>query len=136
SARAALGKRPEEILQLAARECRLEPFRTRIDTAETWLLSRVSVVPKDVSHQLGTGIAASESCITALYIALRFLDVNFEDMVRFVCDCGGDTDTIAAMAGAIWGASNGSANLPAHHLAKLEQHARIVRTALNLQSDR
>jgi len=30
-------------------------------------------------------------------------------MIEHICDLGGDTDTIAAMAGAMWGAFNGSA---------------------------
>ena len=63
--------------------------------------------------------------MTALYIAVRFIDKQFIDMTGFVNCCGGDTDTIGAMAGAIWGARNGVDNLPNEHLEVLEQSSQI-----------
>jgi poly(ADP-ribose) glycohydrolase ARH3 len=46
-----------------------------------------------------------------------------------VTSCGGDVDTIGAMAGAVWGAARGAASLPSEHLARLEQRRRLVAVA-------
>jgi ADP-ribosylglycohydrolase len=53
----------------------------------------------------------------------------FEAMLTFAARCGGDVDTIGAMAGAIWGAARGSSPLPAAALGRLEQRQRITATA-------
>jgi len=47
----------------------------------------------------------------------------------FVIACGGDTDTIGAMAGGIWGARRGAAALPEEPLARLEQRDRLQAAA-------
>ena len=62
----------------------------------------------DVVDTIGNGITALDSCATALYCALRFREVAFVAMLRFIIECGGDVDTIAAMAGAMWGAGCGA----------------------------
>jgi ADP-ribosylglycohydrolase len=73
------------------------------------------------------------TCVTALYSAVRFIEGSFEDLQAFVVSCGGDTDTIGSMAGAVWGASNGAARLPEAAVAKLERSAglRQLATALH-----
>jgi ADP-ribosylglycohydrolase len=58
---------------------------------------------------------------------------SFEEMHTFVIDCGGDVDTIGAMAGAIWGAANGAGKLPSLILAKLEQRERLAGLAAALR---
>jgi ADP-ribosylglycohydrolase len=85
-----------------------------------------------VVQELGNGIAAASSCVTAVYLAERFQRRAFGDLMEFVRRCGGDVDTIAAMAGAIWGAANGSARLPAEELARLEQRERLAELAAAL----
>jgi hypothetical protein len=45
--------------------------------------------------------------------ALRTTD-SYEDAVRAAIDLGGDTDTVAAVTGALAGAVHGDAALPAH----------------------
>jgi len=62
---------------------------------------------------LGNGVAASVSCVTTLYVALRFHGRPFMEMLEFIIRIGEDVDTIGAMAGALWGAAQGSAGLPA-----------------------
>ena len=119
------GKRRLEVLQGEAVQCELDPFVKRLEIAATWLQSGTEPPVKEVRRRLGNGIAASESCVTAIYIALRFVERPFEEMLRFVVGCGGDADTIGAMAGAVWGAANGAARLPSDKLAKLEQCARL-----------
>ncbi|GAB4201835.1 MAG: hypothetical protein Tsb002_38520 [Wenzhouxiangellaceae bacterium] len=54
---------------------------------------------------------AAESCVTAIYFGLHYLDAPFKDLLSSVISIGGDVDTIAAMACAIWGAGNGSEDL-------------------------
>jgi len=62
---------------------------------------------------------------SAIYIALRFLDASFDELLAFTAACKGDVDTIGAMAGAIWGARNGAEALPANLISRLEQANRI-----------
>lgn len=64
-----------------------------------------------VKKEFGNGMLATESCITALYFAFTYRRQSFSDMVQAICDLGGDADTIAAMAGAIWGACNGGLSM-------------------------
>ena len=81
---------------------------TRIEVARAWLEHGEHPDPPAVVSQLGHGIAALDSCVTAIYLAARFLAKPFLDLQQFVTACGGDVDTIGAMAGAIWGAANGA----------------------------
>jgi ADP-ribosylglycohydrolase len=53
-------------------------------------------------------------------------------MQQFSASCGGDADTIGAMAGAVWGAANGCSKLPQASLAKLEQRERLLALATSL----
>jgi poly(ADP-ribose) glycohydrolase ARH3 len=86
----------------------------------------------DVVRQLGNGIAAHESCVTAVYLALRFREAGFKEMQQSVAAMGGEADTIGAMAGAIWGAMNGIPIDPPGLLEKLEQRERLTTVAAAL----
>lgn len=123
-----------EVLKEAASACTLEPFVARLETAMKWFNSGVEPTPADVARQLGHGIAASESCVTALYVAVRFLDRGFLELHEFITACGGDVDTIGAMAGAIWGAANGVTRLPTKVLERLEQRERLMNIASSLHA--
>ncbi len=123
---------PAEILDAAAAHCVAPGFRERLDTARAWLERDEYPEPREVVARLGNGIAAVESCVTATYIAVRWLSQGFSDMQVFVGRCGGDVDTIGAMAGAIWGARNGAESLPADALERLEQRERLRATARDL----
>jgi poly(ADP-ribose) glycohydrolase ARH3 len=78
--------------------------------------------PATVSEVLGNGSAGHESVPAALYAAVSQPD--FEKSVSFAVRCGGDTDTIAAMAGAIAGARHGARAIPTRWLAALENAER------------
>ncbi len=132
TAAAARSQGPEGILAAAGAHGPSSPFADRLRGARAWLASARDPSPREVADGLGHGVAAAESCPTALYIASRFLGRPFQEMQRFVADCGGDTDTIGAMAGAIWGAANGAAALPRAPLARLEQRERISDAARRL----
>lgn len=127
-------RKPVDILQRAAEHCALAPFVTRLGVAADWLRSGEEPAPRQVRDRLGNGIAASESCVTALYIAASFMERPFGEMMQFIIDCKGDVDTIGAMAGAIWGAANGAERLPRDKLATLEQLGRLRETAKALHA--
>ncbi len=107
---------------------------SRAAVASAWLRAQASPSPQEVARQLGHGIAAAESCITAIYLAARFLEAPFEDLIHFVARVGGDVDTIGAMAGGIWGASRGRIDLPTAALQKLEARDRLTDLATALHA--
>lgn len=104
-------------------------FDPALRTASAWLAQGDAPSPRQVARALGHGITARTSCVTALYVALRHLNQPFETLLRFAIACRGDTDTIAAMAGALWGARRGASALPAQ---PLEQQARLQTLAQQL----
>ena len=132
TARAMATRAPSEILQAAAVHCESAPFRERFEIARTWLDSGEAPAATAVRDRLGNGIAAAESCVTAVYIALRFLGESFAEVPAFAAACGGDVDTIGAMAGAIWGAANGASSLPSDSLSELEDRDRLLAAAAAL----
>jgi poly(ADP-ribose) glycohydrolase ARH3 len=121
-----------DILHDSERVCELEPFKARLAIALAWLQSKKDVPVSDVKQDLGNGIAAHESVVTSIYLALRFRDDPFVTMQKYISAIGGDVDTIGAMAGAVWGAMNGLSKLPSEQLSKLEQCNRLAELATEL----
>ena len=121
-----------EAFEEAAARIRLADFVSRLTLAREWLEAGRDVPKAEVVRQLGNRVAAHESCVTAVYLALRFRDQPFVAMQQFIASCGGDADTIGAMAGAIWGAANGYSKLPQAALARLEQRERLEALASSL----
>ena len=70
-------------------------------------------------HVLGNGLLADEAVPLALFSFLRWAP-DFASVVRNTVLCGGDTDTIAAMSGALCGALVGESGLPAGWVERLE----------------
>jgi poly(ADP-ribose) glycohydrolase ARH3 len=119
------GRPSLEILEAAAAPCRAERFSSRVERAQSWLATERSPPSPELARQLGNGVAASESRVTAIFLALRFREQKFDDLLAFFRELGGDVDTIGAMSGAVWGALQGREKLPPSSLAQLEQHARM-----------
>jgi len=113
------------LLARAARLATSAEYSTRLARARTWLAAQSAVPPRVVRAQLGLGLTAPLSCVTALYLAARFLTEPFESLLAFTAQAGGDVDTVGAMAGALWGAHHGFARLPAALVARLEDAERI-----------
>ncbi|MAT72697.1 MAG: hypothetical protein CMJ58_24725 [Planctomycetaceae bacterium] len=67
----------------------------------------------------GNGIEATASAVTAI-AAFGLTPDSYEETIGNAILLGGDTDTIAAMAGAISGAYLGVRAIPSHLLGKLE----------------
>jgi len=73
---------------------------------------------------LGTSGYVVETVASALYCFLR-TPADFVTTVSSAVMGGGDTDTTAAVAGAISGAYNGLSNLPAHLVEQVEDSERL-----------
>lgn len=114
--------------------CSQPAMLERLDQTQVWLGERAQPDPAEVARTLGHGIIAAESCVTAVYLAHRHLQAPFEELQAFVHACGGDVDTIGAMAGAIWGAARGADALPKDELARLEDCAGIDDLAKQLHA--
>ena len=123
-------------LLLARLEQRAESteFKARLCKASDWIRGSTKPDARSVAIGLGNSVAAAESCVTAIYTAMAFLENPYEDMLRFVVKIGGDVDTIAAMASAIWGAKQGLGALPAAQLHLLEGSADIIAPQGNWRS--
>ena len=85
-----------------------------------------------VVHKLGNGAAAHRSVPTALFAFITFWR-SFEEALVYAVSLGGDTDTIAAMTGAIAGAFHGVRAIPTRWWDALENGPRgrddVVRLA-------
>ncbi len=77
---------------------------------------------------LGNGVLAEEAVPLALFAFLRF-GHSAEAAIRGAVLAGGDTDTIAAMSGALAGACGGEEALPPAWLARLEDGNRVKELA-------
>jgi poly(ADP-ribose) glycohydrolase ARH3 len=82
------------------------------------LLTTARPEPGEVHARLGSSSDAREAVCAAIYAALA--QPTFEQAVRFAVRLGGDTDTVAAMTGAISGAVHGKSSIPADWLQALE----------------
>jgi poly(ADP-ribose) glycohydrolase ARH3 len=94
-------------------ECISEEFRSRLRLAST------VQTPADLAG-LGNGIEALESVPTAI-ASFALAPESFEATVGQVVMLGGDTGTLAAMAGALSGAFIGVSGLPSRLVGLLEQ---------------
>ena len=78
--------------------------------------------PTEVAAILGTDSTGPESVPAALYSVLAH--ERFKGAVAFAIRCGGDTDTVGAMTGAIAGARHGASAIPDRWLRPLEDGER------------
>lgn len=65
-----------------------------------------------VVETFGNGIKAQEAVPAAIFCFLHKGRVSFDEAINYAISLGGDTDTIASMAGAISGAYWGVDNIP------------------------
>ena len=89
-------------------------------------LTQSDIKLREIKRKLGNGIAAPQSCVTAIYFSLKFRNQDFKSMLNEAIKLGGDTDTIASMAGAIWGAFNGLAKITNPDPDRVEKKATIL----------
>lgn len=73
-----------------------------------------------IDARVGTSLATTEAVPAAFAIVSRFADDPWAGICH-AASLGGDSDTIAAMAGAVLGACHGRAALPTTRVAELER---------------
>jgi ADP-ribosylglycohydrolase len=122
----------KEIMERLCQGSKSQGFLSRLHKARTWLERQNKVAPRSVAAELGNGIAAVESCVTAVYLALAFRNSFFDELLEFAIRLRGDVDTIAAMACGVWGAARGLDGLPQARLHELEQCDRLKALAQSL----
>lgn len=89
---------------------------------------------REIGHRYGASGYVVESVPLALCGAQRVRRLGFETMLTELIACGGDTDTIAAIAGQIAGAWLGYSRLPQALLARLPERALIASIANDFAS--
>jgi poly(ADP-ribose) glycohydrolase ARH3 len=107
-------------------------FSLALDSIERGLAKSASC--QEMSRELGTGIAVYEAVPMAIYCFLRHPH-SYADVIRDAIFIGGDTDTIASMAGALAGALLGSRAIPEHWLAAVRDE-RYSTTTFEESADR
>ncbi len=109
------------------------PYLEKMDTIRTLLEENSSV--EDVVRLLGNDSRALTSVPSAIFSFLKHVD-DFEESVVYAVGLGGDTDTIAAMTGAIAGGFHGKGAIPGRWFDLLERGEKgvdyIEQLALNL----
>jgi poly(ADP-ribose) glycohydrolase ARH3 len=91
-------------------------------------LARRHPDPEHAASALGNHVFALGSAPLALLTFLLHPDTP-DGAIRFAVQVGGDTDTIAAMAGALAGARTGDHALPEHAVRRLEAGQALVELA-------
>jgi poly(ADP-ribose) glycohydrolase ARH3 len=119
---------PRDYLEEVARFSRSDVYRSKLKKAIQLLDEGDRRV---VVRELGNGIEAPNSVPTAIHCFAKNRD-NYVKAVLYAVSLGGDTDTIAAMAGAIAGAYLGEKGLPQEWLKKLERAEYIKALAKGL----
>lgn len=112
-------KRCSELLQDTTQ------FGKALDAIEAGLKRQASC--REMSATLGTDVTAVESVPMALYCFLRHPE-DYAQVIHEAIFAGGDTDTIACMAGAISGAFLGASAIPARWLAANREETHTVST--------
>ncbi|MEW6708673.1 MAG: ADP-ribosylglycohydrolase family protein [Candidatus Riflebacteria bacterium] len=106
-----------------------ETFRPKLDQALAWLEKKQRPTSEEIVNRLGNGIAAADSCVTAIFCGLCKIDEPFDSLLNLVASFGGDVDTIGSMAGAIWGAFNGLEKIGPMLYRQVEQIEGIIMLA-------
>ena len=128
----AVGESPDKPLDIQSFTARLfdfateDAYRAKINRFDTLLENPDD--RKKVVDQLGRGIEAFNSIPTAIFAFLSHPQ-DFTATVIYAVSLGGDTDTIAAMAGAISGAYLGIDALPSRWQEQLENRDYILELA-------
>jgi len=87
--------------------------------------------PERAGQALGNGVVADEAVPLALFAFLRWAP-GFEEVVRNTILAGGDTDTCAAMSGALCGALVGEEGLPVRWLERVQEPLKGVEAVRDL----
>jgi poly(ADP-ribose) glycohydrolase ARH3 len=117
------------------------PYEDKMKTVQSFLnIKYHDELDEEVAQNLGNSIGAYESVPTAIYCFLRALNeiptINnnniFRRTIQYAVTLGGDTDTIACMAGAIAGAYMGEEAVNKYMGKQCEGYQEIIEMADNL----
>lgn len=97
----------DHVLETLISQCVADVYADKLYRCIDYCQSDKHNSPAVIRKHLGNGIQATESCITAIYFALEYRHSPVTDMLNNIFNLRGDTDTIGAIAGGIWGAFNG-----------------------------
>ena len=122
----------ETILREFAEHCSIATYKEKLAACLQLLRSNEHPDNKLLRKTLGNAIAASDSSVTAIYFSLKYRHQPLFDMLSQIYRLGGDTDTIGAMAGAIWGAFNGIHSIPENLYHAIENSPYIIELARQL----
>ena len=109
--------------------CLDKTMRSKIELA--WSLLVTGVDDTVAIEQIGCGVRSSESVTLAIFLAARYME-DAETAIIKAVQCGGDTDTIAAMVGALVGARHGDTAFPDRWHAGLERGSAGYETLLEM----
>jgi len=109
-------------------------FVSKLEIVKKYLNATEEPHVEDIQKQLGVHVSALDSVPTAIYCFLAAqkplervpVDNKFHRCIQYAISLGGDTDTIASMAGAIIGAHMGDKAIPDQFLVHSE-HAEDIR---------
>lgn len=96
-----------------------------------WAGSLQDMEPSQALSAIGNSPEVSETVPAAFYC---YMKLEPEEALIAAASMGGDTDSIAAIAGSLFGAARGSGWIPERWLIHLEQRNRIERVARDLSS--
>ncbi|VEN63753.1 unnamed protein product [Callosobruchus maculatus] len=119
-------------------------YQDKLKIVEDFIGKNYEDLDEEVIFQLGNGISAYESVPTAIHCFLRAqndiarieTDNQFRRTIQYAISLGGDTDTIASMAGAICGAYLGEEGINPELLRHCEFTKEMSEMADNLLSAR
>lgn len=114
------GLAPKANIETILPAIRSPEFRAKLGQVYDWIASDSGPSAKEAKKVIGAGTAAVESVPVALYIGLKGARGPLSSILDSSTGGGGDTDTIGAMAGAIWGAHNGLNAIPKEYVERTE----------------
>jgi ADP-ribosyl-[dinitrogen reductase] hydrolase len=117
--------------EMILRNAASQASRIDIEFAERllWILSLMDLKPEDALGIIRNSPLAAETVPSAFYCFLKF---EPEEGLIMAAGCGGDTDSIASIAGSFYGAYAGSLWIPERWLSALDQRDRIESAARGL----
>ena len=94
-----------DILDLLSNNLKEEIYLNKLEFIKNNL--KEDLRKEEIVKYLGNGVASYDSVATSLYFALKYKDEILTKMLNEIYFLRGDSDTLGAMAGVIWGAFNG-----------------------------
>ena len=94
--------------------------------------SEMAMSIREAAGRLGTSGYVADSVPLALFASRRIPAIGFTEMIEQVIQVGGDTDTIASIAGQIAGAALGLSRLPSQLIELLPERKMVFAIAEGL----